>query len=38
MIFDRKGMLLKARHAPADLVTVRKLNPAAVDEKGRARE
>ncbi len=38
MIFDRKGMLLKAKHAPADLVTVRKLNPAAVDEKGRARE
>jgi hypothetical protein len=38
MIFDRKGMLLKARHAPAELVTVRKLNPAAVDEKGRARE
>lgn len=38
MIFDRKGTLLKAKHAPADLVTVRKLNPAAVDEKGRARE
>ena len=38
MIFDRKGTLLKARHAPAELVTVRKLNPAAVDEKGRARQ
>jgi len=38
MIFDRKGTLLKARHAPAELVTVRKLNPAPVDEKGRARQ
>jgi hypothetical protein len=38
MIFDRRGTLLKARHAPADLVTVRKLNPAPVDEKGRARQ
>jgi hypothetical protein len=36
MSFDRKGTLLKARHAPAELVTVRKLNPAPVDEKGRA--
>ena len=35
MIFDKKGALLKARHAPADLVTVHKLNPAPVDEKGR---
>jgi hypothetical protein len=38
MIFDRKGTLLKARHAAAELVTVHKLNPAPVDEKGRARE
>jgi hypothetical protein len=38
MIFDRKGTLLKARHAPAELVTVHKLNPAPVDEKGRARQ
>jgi hypothetical protein len=38
MIFDRKGTLLKARHAPAELVTERKLNPAPVDEKGRARQ
>jgi hypothetical protein len=38
MIFDKKGTLLKARHAPADLVTVHKLNPAPVDEKGRARQ
>ena len=38
MIFDRKGILLKARHAPADLVMVHKLNPAQVDEKGRARQ
>jgi hypothetical protein len=38
MIFDSKGTLLKAKHAPAELLTVRKLNPARVDEKGRARE
>jgi hypothetical protein len=38
MIFDRKGTLLKAKHAPADMVVVRKLSPAAVDEKGRVRE
>jgi hypothetical protein len=38
MIFDRKGVLLKARHAPAELVTVRKVNPAPVDEKGRPRQ
>jgi hypothetical protein len=38
MIFDKKGTLLKARHAPAGLVTVHKLNPAPVDEKGRARQ
>jgi hypothetical protein len=38
MIFDKKGTLLKARHAPADLVTVHKLNPAPVDQKGRARQ
>jgi hypothetical protein len=38
MIFDKKGTLLKARRAPAELVRVRKLNPAVVDEKGRARE
>jgi hypothetical protein len=38
MIFDRKGTLLRARHAPADLVTVHKLNPAPVDQKGRARQ
>jgi hypothetical protein len=38
MSFDRKGTLLKARHAPADLVAERKLTPAPVDEKGRARE
>jgi hypothetical protein len=38
MIFDGKGTLEKARHAPAELVKVRKLNPAPVDEKGRARE
>ena len=38
MIFDRKGTLLKAKHAPADLVTVRKLNPKPVDEKGKPRE
>jgi len=38
MIFDKKGTLLKARHVAAELVTERKLNPAAVDEKGRARE
>jgi hypothetical protein len=38
MIFDRRGTLLKARHAPTELVTVHKLNPAPVDEKGRARQ
>ena len=38
MIFDKKGTLLKARHGPADLVSVRKMNPVPVDEKGRARE
>jgi hypothetical protein len=38
MIFDRKGTLEKAQHAPAELVTVRKVNPAPVDEKGRARQ
>jgi hypothetical protein len=31
MIFDRKGTLMKARHAPAELVTEHKLNPAPVD-------
>ena len=38
MIFDRKGTLLKARHAPAELVIVQKLNPAPVDEKGGQRQ
>ena len=38
MIFDRKGTLLKAKHAPAELVIVHRLSPAPVDEKGRPRE
>ena len=38
MIFDRKGTLLKAKHAPAELVSVHRLSPAPVDEKGRPRE
>jgi hypothetical protein len=38
MTFDGKGKLLKAAHAPADLVNAKVVHPAPVDEKGKPRD
>jgi hypothetical protein len=38
MTFDGKGKLLKAGHAPADLVNAKVVHPAPVDEKGKPRD
>jgi hypothetical protein len=34
MIFDPKGKLLKAMHAPAQLIVARNIHPKAVDQRG----